>query len=190
MDESTLITMVQEGNKQAFENLVFPYIKKAKQTAYLLLSDYSLAEDAVQEGLLEVYLCIRNYDSNKGRFSSWFNKIIINTTLKVKRKRRLFYPLYDVFTIKEENRPDKQYDLSEESYELYNSIMTLKGKFQTVLILYYFRDLSLIEIAEVLSIKEGTVKSRMFTAKKKLKEKLSNQNLHNIKGCGLAWKKD
>ena len=70
--------------------------------------------------------------------------------------------------------PDTERDL--DAYlDLYGALYTLHKKHRTVIILYYFKEFSQKEIAEILDIPEGTVKSRLNTAKKQLKRRLYDE---------------
>lgn len=177
MSEAELIEKAIEGDYEAFDNLVKPYLNQAYQTAYLLLKDYNLSEDAVQEALYQTYLSLKRYDSSQALFTTWFNRIVINCTLKLTRKKRFFFEFKEEQYKETELSPEKKFEIQEEHKEIYDAIHKLNKKLQVVIILFYFQELSIKEISEVLNIKEGTVKSRLFKAREKLKEILSNKNI-------------
>lgn len=77
MNEVHLIKMAVKGDNIAFSSLINPYIKQAHQTAFLLLHDYSLAEDAVQEALIQVNTALKRYKPHKGSFKTWFTRIVM-----------------------------------------------------------------------------------------------------------------
>jgi RNA polymerase sigma factor (sigma-70 family) len=191
LNEYDLILKAADGNDDAFNLLVQPYIKRSYQTAFLLLHDNNLAEDAVQEALIELYKSIKKFDIQKATFKTWFNRIVINTTLKVSRKRRFltYFDLNDRVNDSKSN-PEEIYMLREETQLIFNQLKQLNWKFRTIIILHYFQDLSVKEIASTLKISEGTVKSRLHTARTKLKSMLSSEGSHFFKRRDVLWKED
>ncbi|PEA54176.1 RNA polymerase subunit sigma-70 [Bacillus pseudomycoides] len=175
MEEQRLIQQVKLGDKEAFNQLLQPYIQKAYQTAYLIVDDKGLAEDAVQESLIQTYESIPRFNGEIASFKTWFHQILIHTTLKQKRKKRFAFLQPETwFRIKDVKTPEHNYLIQEESQMILNAVQQLSIKHQIVIILFYYQDLSILEISEVLNVKEGTVKSRLFKAKKKLKDHLAH----------------
>lgn len=174
MDETLLIKNAKQGDDNAFNSLLKPYVKQAKQTAYLLLHDYDLAQDAVQEALIQTHSSLNRFDSNKASFKTWFNRIVVNCSLKQKRKQRFTFQLHDDY--ENSDNTEKEYILKEDEQLLMDIVKTLKLKYQTVIVLHYFQELSISEIALTLNIREGTVKSRLHNARKKLKKNILSHN--------------
>lgn len=185
LDETILIKRALKGDDDAFNTLLTPYIKRAHQTAYLLLNEYTLAEDAVQEALIQTYSSLKRFDSNKASFKTWFNRIVVNCSLKQKRKKRSHIQLKDIYPSDENAEID--YVLKEEEHSIFTAVSSLKEKYQTIIILYYFQELSISEIAESLGIREGTVKSRLFNARRKLKKHTYLNKLVFVEGSDLQW---
>jgi len=174
VDETLLIKNAKQGDDNAFNSLLKPYVKQAKQTAYLLLHDYNLAQDAVQEALIQTHSSLNRFDSNKASFKTWFNRIVVNCSLKQKRKQRFTFQLHDDY--ENSDNTEKEYILKEDEQLLMDIVKTLKLKYQTVIVLHYFQELSISEIALTLNIREGTVKSRLHNARKKLKKNILSHN--------------
>ncbi|MCM3439755.1 RNA polymerase sigma factor [Metabacillus halosaccharovorans] len=93
MDEKSLIEKSKQGDNNAFNLLLKPYVIQAQQTSYLLLHDYALAQDAVQEALIQTHSSLNRFDPNKAAFKTWFNRIVINCSLNQKRKRKFTFQL-------------------------------------------------------------------------------------------------
>lgn len=186
MDEKIIIKKAIQGDDNSFNSLVNPYIKQAHQTAYLLLHDYALAQDAVQEALIQIHSSLKRFDPNKASLKTWINCIVVNCSLKQKSKQRFTLKLQDNYEYN--HNPEKEYMLKEEEQFLIDMVKTLKEKYQTVIVLHYFQELSISEIALTLNIREGTVKSRLYNARKKLKKVvLSNNSDISLRGDSL-WK--
>lgn len=130
LDETILIKRALKGDDDAFNTLLTPYIKRAHQTAYLLLNEYILAEDAVQEALIQTYSSLKRYDSNKASFKTWFNRIVVNCSLKQKRKKRSHIQLKDIYPSDENAEID--YVLKEEEHSIFTAVSSLKEKYQTI----------------------------------------------------------
>lgn len=189
MNEIELVSNILKGDKYSFDILVEPYITQAHKTSYLILGDFKLSEDAVQESLLQTYLSIDKFDPEIASFKTWFNSIVVNTSLKISRKK--------LFTLEFK---EKHYNVSGESSEdvclnqeeheiIFECVQKLKIKLRTVVVLHYFQDLSVKEIADTLNVKEGTVKSRLYKARIKLEEILKEKgDSISLLGGVPSWK--
>lgn len=176
MTEEELMNLALSGDDQAFNELVQPYIIKLKKTAYLLLHDYNLAEDAVQEALIQTYKNLPRFNPDKAKFYTWINKITIHMVGKIKRRQRFKLTKLTESTIDNATLPDSQAILNEEHELLYQAILRLSFKHQTVITLFYYQELSVEEIAQTLNIHTGTVKSRLHQARKKLRAMYSGRS--------------
>ena len=188
-DELKLISEAIVGNENSFELLLKPYIKNARQTAYLLLHDYNLAEDAVQEALIQTHISLSNYESERSLFKTWFNKVVINCSLKIARKKSFWSKLDNDLLNRE--TPEKKSLLDEESELIFDCVKKLSLKLKTVIILHYFQDLTIEEMSKTLSVSKGTVKSRLHNARKKLK-RIMNENKVELHTWGgkETWSKN
>ncbi|MEH7040973.1 RNA polymerase subunit sigma-70 [Bacillus pseudomycoides] len=188
MEETLLIQLAKEGNKEAFNQLLQPYIQKAYRTSYLILNDKGLAEDAVQDSLIQTYQSIKRFNENIASFKTWFHQILIHTTLKQKRKKRFaFLQIETWFYIKDERTPEGNFLVQEETEIIMDAVRKLSMKHQVVIILFYYQELSILEIAQVLDIKEGTVKSRLYQARGKLKGHLTQTNFKDHETEVSTW---
>ena len=129
--------------------------------ARLILRDSDLAEDAVQEALIH---CWRELPRlrDPGRFDAWLNRLLVNAATDQHRRRRRFQALVSVI-------PDTsvQSDFSIElavADELRVAFERLRLEHRVVLVLHHYLDLSVPEIADVLAVPTGTIKSRLHYA--------------------------
>jgi len=178
------------GNHNAFNQLIKPYISSAHQTAYMLLHDRGWAEDAVQEALLQTYQSLHRFDPGKASFKTWFHRIVIHTTWKLARKKRLILPWRDIMDRRKQNQPEEVYLQEESERMLYESVKRLALKYQTVIVLYYMHELSVSDIAIILDVKEGTVKSRLYHARAKLKQHWCSIDIDLTTKEGWSWNKN
>lgn len=149
----------------SFEQLVRPHLAMAYRTACLIIRDRQLAQDAVQEALVEVYQSLERFDPERGRsFRAWFAKIVTHRALNAVRR---FKPVdeYQEWPDESTNPLDSIIE-REEQQQIWKAICGMKVKHRTVVILFYYGDFSVAEIAEMLGVFEGTVKSRLHHARK------------------------
>jgi len=174
MCETELILKMQKGDYSAFEEIFHAYKSKAVGTAYLITGNRPVSEDVVQDAFILCYTKI-NTLKNPELFKPWFFKIVTRLSWKYSNFYKKVTPVENIFERAEETSgsPGKSSFKAfekEEYEELYRSINMLDKKSRTTVILFYFNDFSVKEIAEIMGCFQGTVKSRLFNSRKKLKQ--------------------
>ena len=167
-----LIRLAQAGDREAFAAVFDQYKNLVYKTAYLILGDIHEAEDALQEVFLLVHKSLDTFDSRKGAFTTWLYRITLNLSLNHRRRRQHHSSLEDVSLRTAINFPGAQ--LAEED-SLWRATRSLSDKQQAVVILRYYWDLPYAEIASILEVPLGTVKSRLDLALKTLRKTLEEQ---------------
>lgn len=149
------------GNKEAFCNLIRINKIAMYRVSKSILSKEEDVEDAVSEAILKAYKNIKSL-KDESLFKTWLIRIVINESnnLYKKRQREIAFEKDHFSKIKVN---DTYKDLT-----LHNAINSLDDDLRTITILFYFEDLKYKDIAKVLGIKEGTVKSRLSRAKERL----------------------
>lgn len=166
------------------ERLMQEYGTKVLHLAYYYLKDRHLAEDVAQEVFIKAY---RNWESFRGESSAytWLYKITVNLCRDKARSawwRRLL-PSEDPRVsagesggpeslIATEEGPEEAVLLSDRRDRLMQQVMKLPDAYREVVVLFYYQDLSTVEIAEVTGQNENTVKTRLFRARGMLKQML------------------
>lgn len=160
-------------NRQ-FEQIVNQYQRTLLRMCYLYLRDKTLAEDAVQETFIKVYKNLQTFRGD-GSEKSWIMRIAMNTCHDIRRSRwfKLIDPHYTLDTLPEASEPFKQ-----EEEDLVEEIMQLPHKLREVVLLYYYQDMTVAEIADSLGIAQSTVSGRMKRARDKLRFLLERRNIH------------
>lgn len=186
MDENELIKLAQKGDINAFEELINKFKNEIYNFAYLKTQEMTMAEDIAQETIITIYKKIKTYNF-KGKFSSWVYKIAYNTLKKLTEKLK---PQNTPTTEELENLnlPDKEEIKNLEKEITQNQIVEkikkvitkLSPEHQEVLILHDIQGKKYEEIAEILDISLGTVKSRLFNARKALKELCEKEKLLDL----------
>ena len=168
-----LIRRSQAGDEDAFAELFHKYKNLVYKTAYLMLGSTEDAEDALQEIFVRVYRSLSTFQPSKGAFTTWLYRITVNHCLNQRRKRRLFtLPLDRVSpALSTEHTSLPESPLAEEE-TIQQALAQLSEKLRAVVILRYYHELSYAEIAQILDIPVGTVKSRLNSALRILRKEL------------------
>lgn len=185
MIDEIMIEKARKGDKAAFLKLFSSYENRVLRTAYLILRDKQYAEDAVQETFLQVYLKIGKLSNTKA-FEVWLYRITVNIcTNLIKKLKRI-----NTISIDEEdfvlnipfcsdyNVPHHAVIQEDIKKKIMESIHKLPSDYKTSLILFYYNELSIKDIAYIVNSSEGTVKSRLFRGKKMLKDILAVQGIN------------
>lgn len=169
-----LVQRSQSGDQEAFAALFEQYKNLVYQAAYLTLNDTNAAEDALQEVFIRVYHSLANFDPAKGAFTTWLYRITMYYCLNQRRKHQIdTEPLDENAAGLDENLSTTE-DIDREA--ILSALDRLSEKQRAVVVLRYYAAQSYAEIAEVLDIPLGTVKSRLDTAIKFLRQSIEKQD--------------
>lgn len=178
-----LVCKIQSGDNSAFEELY----KLTSERAYFVALEFTKnnqdAEDILQESYIKALSKINELDKPES-FSSWLNQIVANKSKDFLKKKK------PVLFEEDENEvfdfiPDEDTSFSPEGNldqtELQKAVMEvldeLSEEKRACVLMMYFEELSVGEIAETLEIPEGTVKTRLFSARKDLKDKFAKRGI-------------
>lgn len=185
MDEimKLLIVKMQSGDEAAFDRLYHTYAGKLYRTAYLISGNKEDSEDILQETFVKCFLH-RSEVKEPECFEKWLMKIMVRTAWRIVRQRKtvsseeLFQKeeyaglAQAVAADRQTPGPLEQLMAKEAQSLLMVAINSLDVKLRTVIVFYYYQELSVKEIAELTGSLEGTVKSRLHTARTRLKRQL------------------
>ncbi|MDF9408893.1 MAG: ECF RNA polymerase sigma factor SigW [Pelotomaculum sp. PtaB.Bin013] len=178
MVEVSLIEQVKTGDLTAFEKLVQSTQQRGLNIAYGILNDPYDAEEVLQEAYLQVYHNIVKLKAPEA-FRNWFAKIITHLAFRRSREKGRFktVPLDYVSQVEDTfiDEPETIALKKEQQDRLIDALKTLPDEYKAALILREWEDYSYKEISEILDIPLGTVKSRIFSARKILLKKLGEE---------------
>lgn len=168
--ECSIISRLQAGDSSVIDEVVDQYKNQLFGFIVRMVNDYDIAEDVFQETWIKV---IRNIHSFRGdaKFSTWLFQIARNVYRDALRKRRgiHYLSLDDIDELISESEATL---IKNDEIEQAQMIITaLPGKMKETVVLRYYHDLSIKEIADVLGCSEGTVKSRLFRGIRLIREK-------------------
>lgn len=169
-----IIERCRNGERKAFQELYDLYAKAMFNISLRILNNSDEAEEVLQDSFLKAFDKINTYDKNYA-FGAWLKRIVINRSLDVLKKRKLFFvPLEEgSFVPKEEEEAEEIYSVE----IIKKCVAELPDGYRTILTLFLFEDCSHKEIAEMLNISEGTSKSQYNRARKKLAELIKTRSI-------------
>lgn len=183
-EERRLIEQSRQGDQGAFDTLVRRYEKQLYNTAYRLTGSYDDASDLAQEAFLRAWNNLRSFRGDAS-FSTWLYRIVTNVFLD-ERKRRRARPQRSLEEAlgSDENTVTRQFedtgpspqDRVEEGERwqiLQRAIADLPAPQRVMVVLYHTENRSYEEIAQIMGLPMGTVKSRLNRARLALKNKLT-----------------
>ena len=177
MDE--LVRRLQKGDDAAFEEFVSTYEKKIYTLALRQIGNAEDAEDITQEVFLRVYRNIGSFRA-ESRLSTWIYQITMNACIDAARRRARRVEVTPMYTDDDSGEqtaielpdesfaPEKVFERTALRDQIKEGLTHLTEEHRRILILRDINGLSYTEIAEILSLSEGTVKSRLFRARDKM----------------------
>ena len=171
--EVALIRHCQAGDKEAFRTLVEQYRSMLFGTAYLMVQDRGLAEDAVQEALIKIW---KNFPAFqlKSSLKTWLVRIVVNEVKQQFRKKQVTtVPLEQAFEVADDfDKAETAMIRNEERQHLKRILRMLPQEQREAVVLRYFSEFTVPETAVVTGQREGTIKSRLSRALSHLREML------------------
>lgn len=167
--EKLLIKNLKKGREDAYRQIVEEYGNRLLRTCYLILKDREEAEDVVQETFIKVF---RNIDSfrESSNLYTWIYTIALNLSRDRLRKKQ------DMLTFEDEwvgkNNVEYEVEKGIDRELLRKELFEINSLYREVLVLFYFEELSIKEISNLLNEKEGTIKSKLSRGRNILKEAL------------------
>jgi len=178
-----------DGDPQAFESIYDTTIMKTYKLVYYLIGNEAEAEDIVQDVYTQLFRFLHKYDRSRP-FDKWMNGIIVRRISDHRRKSwkisRLLNKAKQFESKEETDFADAVVD-SVANEHLLHQIQLLPMKIKMVIILHYLNDYSHAEVADLLGIPAGTVKSRLNRGLEQLRKKQTIWNLSSGKDVKELW---
>jgi RNA polymerase sigma-70 factor, ECF subfamily len=176
-DDAQLVIASKNGDQDAFSWLVQRYQRRVFNLVFRMLQDYEEASEITQEAFLAAWQGLSAF-RGEARFSTWLYRIAYNCALKQLELRKRDKALYQALQV--EQALDEGDDAQKTAYlEMLDNqqlvqeqLSQLPAKYRIVLILRHLQDMTYEEMAEVLTMPIGTIKTHLFRARNLLKERL------------------
>lgn len=170
-----LIIEIQQGNLEALGVIYDRHRRLVYRTALAITNDPEAAADLLQEAFLRLYQFAGHVDPPRP-LEPWLYRVTTNLAYTaVKRRHKWLRPLEEItewIAGSKKSSPQILAEMDEEAQRVQQAIASLPLNQRVVVVLYYINDLSLQEIADILGIPEGTVKSRLHYGRLALRKQL------------------
>jgi RNA polymerase sigma-70 factor (ECF subfamily) len=184
VSDQELVLRAQQHDRRAFDLLMERYQGRIYALLYHMTSNKQDAEDLLQDVFLKAFKALPKFKGNSS-FYTWVYRIGVNTAINFtkKRKRKQAMSLDDLdmriehdpalVQMSSQDTPDRNLNLKDLQKKLNNALLTLSEKHRTVVVMHDVQGLPHHEIGKVLGISSGTVRSRLFYARRQLQAELS-----------------
>ena len=188
LDDRKLAALAARGREPAFREILRRYERPVFSLVYRMVRDRTLAEDLSQEAFVRAFNAISSYKSSY-KFSNWILKIANNHTIDYLRKKRLDTVSIDgspnattgeemsrtrLVIASEEESPQDYVENRELGGQIEDAIGTLREEYRTAILLRHVEGYAYDEIAEIMEVPLGTVKTYIHRARGELKERLAH----------------
>lgn len=176
--DRSLVVAYQSGDNTALTALVERWHKKFCTKAFWIVKDPEIAKDIAQDSWRTIMVKINDI-KDPDKFGSWALRIVFTKSMDVLRLNSKNRKRKEQYSNEQERLKGEEVDIEPLKTKLLDAIKALPAHQQMVIKLFYVEDYNLKEIAELLTINVGTVKSRLFHARETLKQTLKQYNYEN-----------
>jgi len=169
-DDENLVRECLEGNDRAFETLLDRYERKVFNGALRMVNSRDDASDITQSVFLKVYENLGRFNA-RYKFFSWIYRITVNESINFLNRRKPLDPVEDDLPSKQRS-PLESLRGAELCGAVQEALMSLNTDLRTVIILRHFHECTYHEMSDILEIREETVKSRLFSGRRMLRDLL------------------
>lgn len=188
LDDRKLAALAARGREPAFRELLQRYERPVFSLVFRMVRDRTLAEDLAQEAFVRAFNAIGSYNPSY-KFSNWILKIANNHTIDHLRKRRLDTVSIDgspnassaeeagrtrMVLASEDENPHEYVENRELGGQIEQAIGSLREEYRTAILLRHVEGYAYDEIAEIMEVPLGTVKTYIHRARGELKERLAH----------------
>ncbi len=175
--DNELLNRIAHGDKTAYDLLAQRYVGKIWRLSFSILKNEQEAEDATQDVFLSLWQSLENWDKDgKAKFSTWLYRVAFNKCIDIKRKKKPTTTSEGI-DIASEEQSAYQSTLQKQISDRLNILLcTLPDTQKEALMLYYFKELSAIEVATRMNKSEQSVRSLLKRARASLKETIQKDS--------------
>ena len=164
-----MMARAAQGDAHAFAALIEPLLNSAYRLAAVMLADRSTAEDAVQEASIKAWRKLGQLRGDAGSLRPWFLSIVANECRMVRRQR--WWSVVKVAEIRPLQPGGDHFDAT--SSDIKTALLKLSPDERLPLVLHFYLDLPLEEVARTLGLSPAAAKSRIYRAARKLRSDLT-----------------
>lgn len=160
-----------QGDADAFSMVILPLLDPAYRLAAVMLADRSAAEDAVQEASIKAWRKFGQLRGDERSLRPWFLSIVANECRMARRQR-----WWSVVKLAEP-QPETGQEPNSTSSDLKAAVLRLNPDERLPLVLFFYLDLPLVEVARALGVSDAAAKSRIYRAARRLRADLTEKDL-------------
>jgi RNA polymerase sigma-70 factor (ECF subfamily) len=168
--DTDLVTRAQQGDEGAFMSLAVAAGDRLHAVAYRILRDTDLAEDATQHALLAIWRDLPSL-RDPARFDAWAYRVVVRACYAEGKRARAWAPNLRLLPADEASGSDATHSIHDRD-QLERGFRRLSVDHRAVVVLHHYLDLPLSQVAQVLDVPEGTVRSRLHYAMRGLRAAL------------------
>lgn len=173
--DSTLVLLTLTGDQTAYDELFKRHEKQVRAAAYSVIHNSHIAEDAAQDAFLAAWLKLDRLREPE-KFGIWASRIAKNCAKNMALRFRNYLSLDDVdgleYIRSEDSDPEQLLMTEEEARLMRRGLRKLPERSQQVVYLHYYEDMSAEDIAKLIGVSVGTVKSQLHDGRKKMRKEL------------------
>ena len=177
-DDTLLVAASKQGDQDAFAQLVHRYQRRVFNLVFRMLQQYEEANEITQETFLAAWQGLPSFRGD-ARFPTWLYRIAYNCSLKQLEQRKRDQALQSAMQAEQllqhtndDIRTDAQLEAHDRQALVQQHLSQLPAKYRIVLVLRHLQEMTYEEMAEILTVPIGTIKTHLFRARNLLKERL------------------
>jgi len=170
-EENELIDRILAGERELYAVLVNKYKRYAFTIALRIVENKPEAEEAAQDAFIKAFNYLKSFN-RQAKFSTWLYRIVFNTAVSYRRKNRQQFQDIETSVIEYHEQADSQIEKDDKHIFLNKAMEKLNEADRLAMQLYYIKELSLEEVAEMMGQNLNTVKVRVHRARQRLADEL------------------
>lgn len=170
-EENRLIDRILAGEERCYAELVDQYKSYAYTIALKIVNEKAEAEEVAQDAFIKAFNYLKNFN-RQARFSTWLYRIVFNTAISYKRKNRIITEGIDNRQLENPERADAGAERDDKQVFVARALKKLNEADQLAIQLFYIKEFSLEEVADMMGQNVNTVKVRIHRARQRLADEL------------------
>ena len=170
-EEHKLIDRILAGEERCYAELVDQYKSYAFTIALRIVDERADAEEIAQDGFVKAFNYLRTFN-RQARFSTWLYRIVFNTAISYKRKNRLITEAIENKHVENPERADAGIERNDKTVFIGQALKKLNDADQLAIQLFYIKEFSLEEVADLMGQNVNTIKVRIHRARQRLADEL------------------
>jgi RNA polymerase sigma factor (sigma-70 family) len=170
-EENELIDRILAGERQLYATFVNQYKRYAFAIAVKIVGNSPEAEEATQDAFIKAFQNLKSFN-RQAKFSTWLYRIVFNTAISYRRKNRQQFQNIEDCVIEYHEQSDSQIEKDDKQIFIQQAMEKLNEADRLAMQLFYIKELSLEEVAELMNQNQNTVKVRVHRARQRLADEL------------------